>query len=106
MITEEIRAEKEFKKVKTIDRNIVLQLLIFFISEIAELRSTVSELIREVKELRDGKEAFRQENQTGARHFSSPDPSPSRYTKARKNLEPMDHAYKKNFQVSNSYIYF
>ncbi len=64
----------------------------------------MSDLIREVKELHSRQEPHHQRNQ--ARKYSlSPDPSSARYPKARTNLEPMNHKYKKDFRVSNGSYY-
>ncbi|CAB4397810.1 unnamed protein product [Rhizophagus irregularis] len=70
--------------------------------EIAELRMEMSELTREVEELRSEKEASHQfdgqRNQTKTQYSLSPDPSSARYPNVRKHLEPMNHEYKKAFR--------
>ncbi|CAG8606290.1 642_t:CDS:2 [Rhizophagus irregularis] len=81
-IIEEMRVEKEIVK-------------------IAELRMEMSELTREVEELRSEKEASHQfdgwRNQTRTQYSLSPDPSSARYPNVRKHLELMNHEYKKAF---------
>lgn len=67
-----------------------------------ELRLTVSELAKEIKELREAQ--ARNQDQTAIEHClrtrPSLSPKPLEYTKRfRKNIEPMDHAYKKSFRV-------
>jgi hypothetical protein len=69
------------------------------------LRSAVSDLIKEVREIRREKDTS-QGNQARIQHSLSPDPSANRYTKkARNSLEPMNNEYKKAFRVSISVKY-
>ncbi|PKC55086.1 hypothetical protein RhiirA1_476194 [Rhizophagus irregularis] len=71
--------------------------------EIAELCMEMSELTREVEELRSEKEASHQfdgrRNQTRTQYSLSPNPSSARYPNVRKHLEPMNHEYKKAFRA-------
>ncbi|CAB5385242.1 unnamed protein product [Rhizophagus irregularis] len=71
--------------------------------EIAELCMEMSELTREVEELRSEKEASHQfdgqRNQTRTQYSLSPDPSSARYPNVRKHLEPINHEYKKAFRA-------
>ena len=69
------------------------------ILEIAELRLAVSDLAREVRELRYEKEVSR----TRTQHSLFPSPLPTNSSKVRKTLEPMNHGYRKAFRVSISY---
>ncbi|PKY55700.1 hypothetical protein RhiirA4_505092 [Rhizophagus irregularis] len=82
-IIEETKVEKETKK-------------------IAELRLIVSDLTRDIKELRHERETSRQigsqENRTRIQHSLSPSPSSTRLSKVRKTFEPMNHDYKKAFR--------
>ncbi|PKY59667.1 hypothetical protein RhiirA4_516054, partial [Rhizophagus irregularis] len=70
--------------------------------EIAELRLIVSDLTRDIKELRHERETSRQigsqENRTRIQHSLSPSPSSTRLSKVRKTFEPMNHDYKKAFR--------
>jgi len=70
--------------------------------EIAELRLVVSDLAREVRELRHGKEGSHQiGSQENRMRMQSPIPSS---TRARKTLEPMNNEYRKAFRVSIKYF--
>ena len=73
-----------------------------FASEIAEIHLVVSDLAREIRELRHEKEGSHQigsqENRT---RMQSPTPSS---TRARKTLGPMNNEYKKAFRVSYKYL--
>jgi hypothetical protein len=67
-----------------------------------ELRLTVSELSKEIKEVREVQ--AHNQDQTAIEHRlrirSSLSPKPLEYTKRfQKNMKPMDHRYKKSFQV-------
>lgn len=99
LIMEEIRVERKIRKVisqKCDKYKNCISITNNFISEIAELRVAISDLAREVRELRQEKE----ENQLRTQRSLSPNLSSRRYTKVRKILEPMDHEYKKAFRVS------
>lgn len=69
----------------------------------------MSELTREVEELRSEKEASHQfdgwRNQTRTQYSLSPDPSSARYPNVRKHLELMNHEYKKAFWVCLNCIF-
>ncbi|PKC57365.1 hypothetical protein RhiirA1_401463 [Rhizophagus irregularis] len=72
-----------------------------FIAEIMELRLTVSELSKEIKEVREVQ--AHNQDQTAIEHRlrirSSLSPKPLEYTKRFwKNMKPMDHRYKKSFR--------
>jgi hypothetical protein len=68
-----------------------------------ELRSVVSDLIKEVRELRHEKETS-QENQARVQRSLSPDFSANRSKKVRNSLEPMNNKYKKAFRVCIKFI--